>query len=157
MYIKEIKLLSWIDICTSMLNAALFTIAQYGNNLNICSPTEKWINEMWYTHTHMCRHTHKYTGIQLTCVRAHTFTQEYRYTSFYCILLYYTSEMLNFYKLKAKILIQQKNCDSLYCNTCFIVMIGDLTHSISKVCLLFSFKKEGNPAIFDNMDKPEWH
>jgi len=36
-------------ICTSMLTAALFTIAKDGNNL--ISITDDWVNKMWYIGT----------------------------------------------------------------------------------------------------------
>ena len=39
----------------------------------------------------------------------------------------------------------QNLCDLLYCNSCFIVLVWNLTHNIYKVCLYHLFKYCSNP------------
>ena len=50
-YPKEMKLVSWRDICTPMFTAALFTTAKIQNQPK-CPLTEEWIKKMYTVYTH---------------------------------------------------------------------------------------------------------
>ena len=51
-YPKEMKSLSWRDICILMFTAAIFTIAKTRKRPK-CPVMNEWIKKMWCTHTHI--------------------------------------------------------------------------------------------------------
>ena len=48
---KKAKTLTWKDMCSSMLTAALFTIAKTWKQPK-CLSVDEWIKKVWYTHMH---------------------------------------------------------------------------------------------------------
>lgn len=65
---------------------------------------------------------------------------KHKHTSFYCTLLCRTTQVLRFLQMEGKILYQRKHCISLYCNslycdTGFVVVVWNQTCIISEVCL----------------------
>ena len=68
MYLKEMKTLTWKDICTPMSIAAFFTQAKIQKQPK-CSSMDEWIKKMCI-HTHTYTHTYVYTHI---CVHPHTY------------------------------------------------------------------------------------